>query len=186
MNKNKEVTIDERDIALVEIVVPENLQRQSVDDARVMDLARSIEQVGLINRVVVRKTKAGYELVAGYRRFLAFAKLARETIPARVVSARSSVVEQITLDENLEREAINSVDEALWLFQSHIGSIKRNLQQTTWNRSLSFQSHIGSIKSLRKRSDGKCSALCFNPTLVRLKVRPAYWYFCAISMVCIG
>lgn len=103
------------EIDLTEIIVPENLQRTAVDDAKIASLAASIERVGLINRVVVRPTKQGLELVAGYRRYLAFVRLKRATIPARVLGAGDGAIEQITLDENLERDDVNVVDEALWL-----------------------------------------------------------------------
>lgn len=111
----KKAAFDEIDIDVSEINIPENLQRTKVDQAKIQGLADSINKVGLINKIVVIKVKGGFELVAGYRRYLAFIHLKKETIPARIAPNKAQFIEQITLDENLEREEINIVDEAFWL-----------------------------------------------------------------------
>lgn len=97
------------------IQVPENLQRRNVEESGLLSLAESINQVGLINPIVVKKIKGGYELIAGYRRYLATLRVGKRQIAARVLKGKVESLEQITLDENLEREEVNVVDEALWL-----------------------------------------------------------------------
>jgi len=111
--KEKPGMVDES-ITLDEIQVPKILQRKSVDEAKIAELAQSIQNVGLINRIVVKKTKVGYELVAGYRRYLALIRLKETVVDARVIVQERVSSEEITLDENYAREDITPVEEALW------------------------------------------------------------------------
>ena len=103
------------EIQIAEIEIPENLQRTRVNEKAIASLADSIERIGLINPVVVRTIAGGFELVAGYRRYLAHLRLKREWIRANVTLLAEDAADQITLDENLERDDVSVVDEALWI-----------------------------------------------------------------------
>lgn len=115
MNKRKEEgrVLEQIDVSAVKL--PQDLQRLRVDDARIKELSDSISKVGLINPIVVQKSGKKYLLVAGYRRFLAFQRLQRETIPAFVLGRDEPDTWQLTLDENFVREDVNVVEEAIWI-----------------------------------------------------------------------
>ncbi|QDT54281.1 Chromosome-partitioning protein Spo0J [Caulifigura coniformis] len=77
------------------------------------DLARDIDSNGLLQAIVVRPKGDRYELVAGFRRFMAVARILRwETIPANVVEVDDSQAARLNLTENLARKSLNPVEEA--------------------------------------------------------------------------
>lgn len=80
------------------------------------DLARSIESSGLINPIIVRKTKAGeLQLICGERRLQACASLDWETIPAMIVTGISDrEAEIMALADNIEREDLSPFEQADW------------------------------------------------------------------------
>lgn len=75
-------------------------------------LARSIEEVGLLQPVLVKRSADGYQLVAGERRLQAAELLGRESIHA-IVLAPGVAVRQVQLTENLQREDLNPVERAM-------------------------------------------------------------------------
>ncbi|MGE5372939.1 MAG: ParB/RepB/Spo0J family partition protein [Solirubrobacterales bacterium] len=86
--------------------------RTRFDENDLIDLARSIQEVGLIQPVVVRKGKTGYELIAGERRLRACKMVGMTEIPAvltRVSDAQSAVMGLI---ENIQRKELDYFEEA--------------------------------------------------------------------------
>ncbi len=95
-------------------IVPSRRQpRRNFLPETVRELADSIQSEGLIQPIVVRKTGEGYELIAGERRWRAFQLLNLKTIPARLINASDASTAVMTLIENLQREELNAIDEAL-------------------------------------------------------------------------
>jgi ParB family chromosome partitioning protein len=95
-------------------IVPNARQpRRDFDDAAVKELAESIRSEGLMQPIVVRKVSTGYELIAGERRWRAFKLLGQKTIPARVIEATDATSAVLALVENLQRQDLNPVDEAV-------------------------------------------------------------------------
>lgn len=98
----------------VATIVPNPRQpRREFDEAAVKELAESIRSEGLMQPIVVRKTPAGYELIAGERRLRAFKHLGQKTITARVIDASDAASAVLALVENLQRADLNPVEEAL-------------------------------------------------------------------------
>lgn len=79
------------------------------------ELVASIKEVGLLNPITVKKIEAGYEVVAGNRRFAALRRLKWKEIPAIVFPKDGLDAEVAKLHENSVREAVNVVDEANFL-----------------------------------------------------------------------
>ena len=79
----------------------------------VKELAESIRSEGLLQPIVVRKVKAGYELIAGERRLRAFKSLGQKSIPVRIIEASDASSAVLALIENLQRADLNPVEEAL-------------------------------------------------------------------------
>ena len=102
-----------QEIALGKIKANPYQPRREIDEKRVKELAQSIQSEGLIQPIVVRSTGNGYELIAGERRFRAFKFLKSNTIPCRVIEASDASSASLALIENLQRENLNPIDEAL-------------------------------------------------------------------------
>ena len=101
----------------VDRLTPNALQpRAQVDDARLEELARSIKSNGVIQPIIVRKTGDRFQIIAGERRWRAAQKagLLRVPVVVRDVAAghERSLLE-MALVENIQRENLNPIDEAL-------------------------------------------------------------------------
>lgn len=101
------------EIPLAQIVPNPRQPRREFDPAAIKELAESIRSEGLMQPIVVRKIKDGYELIAGERRWRAFKELGQKTITARVVEASDASSAVLALVENLQRAELNVVEEAL-------------------------------------------------------------------------
>lgn len=98
----------------VDAVRPSPYQpRRDIDPDRVAELAESIRAEGLLQPIVVRKRGDHYELIAGERRWRACKELNLRVIPARLVKASDASSAAMSLIENLQREGLNPVEEAL-------------------------------------------------------------------------
>lgn len=87
--------------------------RREIDPERVKELAESIRSEGLLQPIVVRKAGERFELIAGERRWRAHQQLGLKSIAARVMEASDSSSAVIALIENLQREGLNPIEEAL-------------------------------------------------------------------------
>ena len=88
--------------------------RRAFDETALNELADSIREHGVMQPTLVRPlTAGGYQIVAGERRWRA-AKLAGLTeIPAVVKELTELAAMELALVENLQREDLNAVEEAL-------------------------------------------------------------------------
>ena len=102
-----------REIDLKQIVANPYQPRREIQPQQVEELARSVESEGLLQPIVVREKKGKFELIAGERRLRAYQYLGREEIPARLIEASDASSATLALIENLQRENLNPVDEAL-------------------------------------------------------------------------
>jgi len=79
------------------------------------ELAASIEEHGLLQPVVVRRSGDGFELIAGHRRVEALRRLGRDNVAAIVRCADVDQAYVLTLVENLQRADLRPTEEALAL-----------------------------------------------------------------------
>ena len=97
----------------VEAVEPNRFQpRRALDPAALAELRNSIASSGLLQPVVVRQTAAGYELVAGERRWRAVRELGWKKIPAVIRDVDDRTLLTLALVENLQRASLSAIDEA--------------------------------------------------------------------------
>ncbi|MBO3750291.1 ParB/RepB/Spo0J family partition protein [Streptosporangiaceae bacterium NEAU-GS5] len=102
-----------QEIALTAISPNPRQPREVFDEDRLEELAASIKEVGLLQPVVVRSTGAGhFELIMGERRWRASQLAGLEQIPAIVRSTTDDEMLREALIENLQREQLNSLEEA--------------------------------------------------------------------------
>ncbi|EJL29054.1 nucleoid occlusion protein [Brevibacillus sp. BC25] len=98
----------------VEDIVPNPYQPRTVfDDEKIDELCQTIRTHGLIQPIVVRVRDGRYELIAGERRLRATRKLGMERIPAIVKEFNDSQTASIALIENLQREGLTAIEEAV-------------------------------------------------------------------------
>lgn len=98
----------------VEEIVPNPYQPRTVfDDEKIDELCQTIRTHGLIQPIVVRVRDGRYELIAGERRLRATRKLGMERIPAIVKEFNDSQTASIALIENLQREGLTAIEEAV-------------------------------------------------------------------------
>ena len=87
--------------------------RKQFDEDALMELSESIKQYGVLHPLLVSDKKDYYEIIAGERRWRA-AKLAGLTeIPVIVKEFSEQELVEISLIENIQREDLNPVEEAM-------------------------------------------------------------------------
>ena len=113
-------TISERGDQPYEIVSLDLLQpgasqpRTQMSEEGLSELADSIRQQGIISPIVVRKTLSGrYEIIAGERRFRAAKLVGLSEVPVIVRTVDDRQVLAMALIENIQRENLNPLEEAL-------------------------------------------------------------------------
>jgi len=103
------------DIPLDKVVPSETNYRQKVDKAGLAELTDSVRQKGVLQPIIVRPVKDNghYEIVAGYRRYLAATAAELTTIPAIIEQFNDETALEVAMTENSQREDVNPIDEAL-------------------------------------------------------------------------
>jgi len=95
----------------VDAVQPNKRQPRTVFEDESLDaLASSIEEVGVLQPIVVRRSGSGYELIAGERRLRAAKRAGLATIPIVVRESDDTESLREALIENIHREDLNPVE----------------------------------------------------------------------------
>ncbi|WP_017185410.1 nucleoid occlusion protein [Alkalibacillus haloalkaliphilus] len=97
-------------------IQPNQYQPRTIfDEEKISELAQTIHTHGMIQPIVVRKLEDhdAYELIAGERRWRAVTSLEWETIPAIVKNMTDTETASVALIENLQREELTVVEEAI-------------------------------------------------------------------------
>ena len=88
--------------------------RQDFDELELEALAESIAQHGIIQPLTVRELSSGYyQIIAGERRWRAARMANLQEVPAVIIEADDKKVMELALIENLQRQDLNPVEEAL-------------------------------------------------------------------------
>ena len=86
--------------------------RQVFDQTALEELATSIKEHGVFQPIIIKKSIKGYEIIAGERRVKASKIAGLKEIPAIVREFSDTEMMEIALLENLQRENLNSIEEA--------------------------------------------------------------------------
>lgn len=86
--------------------------RKVFADDKINELAESIREHGVFQPIIVRKSLAGYELIAGERRLRASKIAQMPTIPAIMVEFDDKKMMEVSLLENIQRENLTAIEEA--------------------------------------------------------------------------
>lgn len=102
------------EVMLSEIEPNRDQPRKDFDEEALKELSESIKQHGLLQPILVRsKPSGGYEIIAGERRWRACRMAELRTVPVVIREMSERQVMEAALIENLQREDLNAVEEAL-------------------------------------------------------------------------
>ncbi len=175
---NENLDLDSFEKTVYETATNEEIIEVSLDDLRpnpyqprkvfnedaLTDLADSIKEHGVFQPIIIKKSIKGYEIIAGERRVRASKLAGLKTIPAIIRNLNDEQMMEIALLENLQRENLNSIEEAV-AYKSMIE--KLNLTQDELSKkvgkSRSYITNILGLLRLPKEvqslvSEGKLSA----------------------------
>ena len=102
-----------RDIPLEKVIPNPGQPRMTWHEDTLAELAASIREHGVLQPILVRPSGDEYEIIAGERRWRASKLAGKETVPAIVERFDDSTALEIALIENLQREDLSPLDEAV-------------------------------------------------------------------------
>ena len=120
--------------------------RKVFDDEALNELSESIKEHGVFQPIIVKKSIKGYEIIAGERRYRASKLAGLKTIPAIIRDFTDSQMMEIALLENLQRENLNVIEEAI-AYKSMIENLDLTQEQLS-KRVGKSRSHITNILGL--------------------------------------
>ena len=87
--------------------------RKNFDEEKLNELAASIKRHGVIQPLILNKKGSRYQIIAGERRYRAARIAGLKTVPAIVKDMEAGEVLQISIIENIQRENLNPMEEAM-------------------------------------------------------------------------
>ena len=111
---NVEVEKEEliRDINIAECRPNPYQPRKIFEPEAIEELKQSIEEHGILQPLIVRKTIKGYEIVVGERRFRAAREAKLDTVPVVIRELTEQQMMEMAVLENLQREDLTPIEEA--------------------------------------------------------------------------
>ena len=110
----KEVLKETNEIDINKVEPNENQPRKEFNEDALQELADSIKQHGLIEPIIVQEGKKGfYQIIAGERRWRAAKLAGLKEVPVVVRELSTQEIVEISLIENIQREDLNPVEEAM-------------------------------------------------------------------------
>jgi ParB family chromosome partitioning protein len=100
--------------APIDAIVPNPRQpRMAMAEDDLAELAASIQEHGIIQPLIVTRAGAGYQLIAGERRWRAAQRAGLTSVPVIVKDVSSQELLELALVENVQRADLNALEEAL-------------------------------------------------------------------------
>ena len=112
-NVTKDIVGNIIDIPLEKIIPNKSQPRSYFGDQALSELAQSIESLGIIQPITVKKHDDKFLIISGERRFRASKIVGLKTIPAYVRLADDKELLEMALVENIQREDLNAIEVAL-------------------------------------------------------------------------
>ena len=142
---------DITEIAIDEIRSNPYQPRKTFDSETLNELAKSIEEYGVVQPIIVKKSIKGYELVAGERRTKAAKIAGLKMIPAIIKDFDDQEMMEIALIENIQREDLNPIDEASSI--SNIIKLKGYTQEEFATKFGKSRTYVTNLLGLLKLPD---------------------------------
>ena len=99
-------------LALSEILPNPHQPRKFFDEQKIVDLAASIREKGILLPLIVTRRNGKYELVSGERRFRAATLAGLKEVPAVLREAEAAETLELAIIENVQREDLDPIEEA--------------------------------------------------------------------------
>tara|TARA_B110001450_G_scaffold235352_1_gene239988 strand:+ start:57 stop:905 length:849 start_codon:yes stop_codon:yes gene_type:complete len=102
-------------IAISDLLSNQFQPRKLFDEDSLQDLANSIKERGIIQPIIVRKSKDDnlkYEIIAGERRWLAAQKAGLHEVPVFITNVDDLKSLEFSIVENVQRHDLNAIEEA--------------------------------------------------------------------------
>lgn len=100
-------------ISINKIYPNKNQPRKDFERETLLELAESIKKHGIIQPVIVLKKEEGYMIIAGERRWRAAREAMLTEVPCIVKNYDEKQLMEVALIENIQREDLNIIEEAL-------------------------------------------------------------------------
>jgi ParB family chromosome partitioning protein len=100
------------ELAVSDVLPNPEQPRTDINEDQINELADSIKKVGVLQPILVRAHGAGYQIIAGERRWRAAQAAGLERVPVRVMAISDTEALALALIENLQRSDLNPVEEA--------------------------------------------------------------------------
>jgi ParB family chromosome partitioning protein len=181
------------EIPLDRIVPNPKQPRIEFAEEALAELAESIRAQGVLMPILVRPAGDSYQLIAGERRFRASQRVGLATIPAIVRNIGDDELLEVALIENLQREDLNPIEEALG-YQRLIEELKYTHERlservgknrasiTNMLRLLTLPSGVQSMVSRGTLSAGHARALLGLPSGAEIEASARYVADMALSV----
>lgn len=113
-NKNNTENVSRETLVNLNEIEPNKGQpRKAFNEDALHELSESIKQFGVIQPLIVQKREKYYELIAGERRWRAAKLAGLKKVPVIIKEYSSQEVMEIALIENIQREDLNPIEEAI-------------------------------------------------------------------------
>ena len=120
VSSSKESKIEEKHIEgqvekvnITKVEPNRNQPRKTFDEDKLLELADSIKQFGIINPLIVKDRGDHFEIVGGERRWRAAKKAGLKEVPVIIKDLSEQEIAEVALIDNIQREDINPIEEAL-------------------------------------------------------------------------
>lgn len=119
------------EVALEDIFPNATQPRTNFDEKALKDLAQSIQALGVIQPITLRKEGDRFEIISGERRFRASKMAGLKTVPAYIRLVNDQELLEMALVENIQREDLDAIEIALTYQRllEEIGMTQENLSQ---------------------------------------------------------
>jgi ParB family chromosome partitioning protein len=104
-------------VPIAKILLSKHQPRRYFDPDKLAQLTQSVKEHGILEPLLVRPLKDGYELIAGERRYRAAKEVGLAEVPVVIREFDDRQALQVALIENLQRDDLNPVDETEGLLQ---------------------------------------------------------------------
>ena len=137
----------------INLVEPNREQpRKKFREEGIEELASSISQYGIIQPLLVQKRDDYYEIIAGERRWRAARKAGLKEVPVILKDYSDKEAVEISLIENIQREDLNPIEEAL-AYERLINEFEMTQEQVAGRVSKSRSAVTNSLRLLKLEAD---------------------------------
>ncbi len=146
--KNEDNVSRETLININQIEPNKSQPRKNFNEDTLHELADSIKLYGIIQPLILQKRDKYYEIIAGERRWRAAKVAGLKEVPAIVKDYSSQEIVEIALIENIQREDLNPIEEAI-AFQKLINEYKLKQDEVAERVSKSRTAIANSMRLLK-------------------------------------